>query len=534
MPPPIESPSAIEIPAWCEVHRGESHILLVAPHGGRRPPIDATAPPANLRVNDVYTPEVTRELGARLDAGWIVNGALDRNDLDLNRLSQVRRRAPWFLEVLLREIQAILTRHGRAELLFVHGWNNGQLKCDIGLGGREHEGAVLSPPGAALSVSPDYLETRVRAFRAACAERGIAAPLGEKYPASHANNLVQLFASRERGPDADVKRFDDLVRRGCVQALQLELTLPLRCPGTWRDRFVDAVVVSFGAGAGGAHADPPRPARSAQAKLPAGGESLQFYDAAAGIGLFAGVGRMGPASTGGRLLLFLGGQRVALFTGEEVGHGDVPPLHFVRRGDRVELRFDGPILLLDDAAEYLDLEAALAASTSVDVDLSLEFHERGGAPGAAMLGDVRGSIAIEGRRLALAAQGFGHVAALRAAGHAQTMLAASFGAGRAVVGRIADDAAASSTVCFDGGDARRLEDVRLRVIADGDAYTPAAFELHSPSCAPLYAETLSRMAILRSAGEAYLRVAFGVARFAWDGEEGHGLYEHALPLAAKS
>jgi hypothetical protein len=39
------------------------------------------------------------------------------------------------------------------------------------------------------------------------------------------------------------------------------------------------------------------------------------------------------------------------------------------------------------------------------------------------------------------------------------------------------------------------------------------------------------MAILRPAGTAgYVRVTFGVARFDWYGDVGHGLYEYARPL----
>src|SRR5262245_40311861 len=168
------------VPDWCEVQRGTAAVLLVAPHGGRRPRIDPTAPPANLRVNDVYTVEVTRELGRRLGAGWIVNHGLDRNDLDLNRLSQVRRRVPWLLDLLAREVEAIVTRHGRAEVLFIHGWNNGQLKCDIGLGVRELDGAVAHSPDARLTVSAPYLGGRVRDLRTALEASGISAPIGEK------------------------------------------------------------------------------------------------------------------------------------------------------------------------------------------------------------------------------------------------------------------------------------------------------------------------------------------------------------------
>src|SRR5262249_33502687 len=97
--------AAMAIPAWCTWTRGHSAVLLVAPHGGRRPAVDATSPPPHLRVNDLYTPEFTDLLAARLDAATVINREQDRNTLDLNRSSQVFRDAPWFLDLLVQQIE---------------------------------------------------------------------------------------------------------------------------------------------------------------------------------------------------------------------------------------------------------------------------------------------------------------------------------------------------------------------------------------------------------------------------------------------
>lgn len=515
------------VPDWCAVTRGPAPILLIAPHGGRRPPVDPLAPPANLRVNDVHTPAVTHALARRIGAGAIVNSGMDRNRIDLNRASQVRSEAPWFLDLIATEVSALVERHGRAEVIFVHGWNNGQLKCDIGLGGVEREGVITAPAGRRLSVSPAYLGGRVLALRRACTARGIAAPVGEKYPASHPNNLVQAFTAGS-GTDARLER---LAAAGVVDALQLELTLPLRCPGGWRERFLAAATAAFTGEPPLAEAPMPDDATTAPERaLPAAAESVQLYDPVAGIGLFAGSGRMGARTTGARLLLFLGGQRIALFTGEEVGDGDVPPLRFRRRGKRLDVHFDGPILAIADAAEYLDLEAALATSQTVDAGVSLSFDEIARADGSAAFGRVRGEIAIDGQRRELDTQGFSHVAALRAAASGQTMLAASFGERGALVGRIAHDGEPRPAVHFTGERASLLARSELSVIDGGDAYTPSGFELHLGERPTLRAEALNRMAILRSSPRGYVRVAFGVARFDWGGDEGFGLYEHALPL----
>jgi hypothetical protein len=211
----------------------------------------------------------------------------------------------------------------------------------------------------------------------------------------------------------------------------------------------------------------------------------------------------------------------------------------VRAGRSLSLSFDGPILVMEDAAEYLDLEAALAASRSVAARIEVTLDEIHRAAGGTTFGQVNGEIVVDGCRRTLATPGFGRIAPLRAVGSTgQTMLAASFDGERGIVGRaLADNDAsagngASAGIFFGGGGSQDLEDLRLRVERDGDAYTPASFELQTANHAPVRARPVNRMAILRSAPQGYLRVAFGVARFEWDGREGWGLYEHALPLPA--
>src|ERR1700687_3141513 len=306
----------VEIPDSCEWRRGTSPILLVAPHGGRRPPVNASAPPPHLRVNDLYPPEIARMLAGRLDAATIINHGLDRNVLDLNRTSQVSRHASWFLDLLVEQIGNILQRHSSAEVIFIHGWNTGQAKCDIGIGAIETTAGLRVPDGAQLTVSTAYLHDRITTLRAACGAAQIATFIGEKYPASHRNNLLQLFTTRgHESDDPSVRQIAAWVAAGHLTALQLELGIPLRWPGAWRDRFIDAIVRSFEGVSAVRCAD--EPLSAAHAPLAGTATSLQFYDAAADVGMFAGVGRVGPHSVGGRVLLFLGGQHIALFTGED-------------------------------------------------------------------------------------------------------------------------------------------------------------------------------------------------------------------------
>src|SRR5512147_139569 len=110
-------------PAWCRWRQGTSAVLVVAPHGGRREPLTHAGAHRTRKVNDLYTADLAEELAGALGASLIVNSAVDRNHLDLNRISQVAARAEWFLELIEALVGEILARHDRAELLFVHGWN---------------------------------------------------------------------------------------------------------------------------------------------------------------------------------------------------------------------------------------------------------------------------------------------------------------------------------------------------------------------------------------------------------------------------
>jgi len=114
------------------------------------------------------------------------------------------------------------------------------------------------------------------------------------------------------------------------------------------------------------------------------------------------------------------------------------------------------------------------------------------------------------------------------------MLAVAFGSQHGVLSRVVEGARECTGVHFTQPTPETLHAVRVAVTTDGDAYTPTGFELRCDAMPPLRGGPLSRMAILRPAGDAgYLRVTFGVARYDWGGEMGYGLYEHARPVLGK-
>ncbi|MGH7805876.1 MAG: hypothetical protein ACREQJ_16130, partial [Candidatus Binatia bacterium] len=162
------------VPDWCRIRRGSSPILLVAPHGGRRSSDDLRLPNGRrLKINDLHTAELAEELAERLDASLLANCALDRNELDLNRISAIARGAPWFLAELAELLTVGLERHPTVEVLVIHGWHVVQPKCDVGVGASLAAEAECDSEAARLTVSPGYLRSRLAALRARLEASGI-------------------------------------------------------------------------------------------------------------------------------------------------------------------------------------------------------------------------------------------------------------------------------------------------------------------------------------------------------------------------
>jgi hypothetical protein len=236
--------SSRDVPSWISVERGSAPILLLAPHGGRRHDLRI---PGKHKVNDLRTAEVTRELASALGASAIINQQVDRNQLDLNRVSQVRRDAPWLIDLLTALLTEMVSVAGRATVLVVHGWNVSQVACDVGVGMREQDGEVAPLRPGTATVSSVFVATHLRPFQAAAARGGIMVTIGSRYPAAHPNNLLQIFAAAGDVDAADLAPLSALCRRAPIDAAQLELAIPLRWPGARRERFVALVGEVFGA-----------------------------------------------------------------------------------------------------------------------------------------------------------------------------------------------------------------------------------------------------------------------------------------------
>ncbi len=364
-----------------QVRSGTAPLLLVAPHGGRRDPERHPWSEGSVRVNDLHTGDLTLELAERLDADALINLDLDRNDVDLNRIRQVRTRAPWFLDLLAEHLRALWQRHQRATVLFIHGWNVVNPACDVGIGVSPESGPGTHDERSRPSVDAAFLADHIRGFRAACDACAIATGLGWRYPATNPGNLVQLFTGQHlRNADPRIR---DLARGGLpINAVQLELAIPLRWPGRWRSHFIDACAAAFD--------DRPaarRPARAGVARLhdaapeavpePTTRTTLQFHAAGAGMAGVAAFENDGP-STSGRLLLLPESGGMYLFTGEAreaatPGCVSVGPLVLARRtDDGLTISYDGPLLAFPDRTPFLDLEAGLSRAHTQEATIRLD------------------------------------------------------------------------------------------------------------------------------------------------------------------
>lgn len=524
-----------DVPNWCLVRRGAGPLLLVAPHGGTR----HVARPAKspLKVNDLHTAVLGEELASALDASLVANPTLDRNELDLNRISQVARSAPWFPTLLETLLAEILDRHSRAEVVFLHGWNTLQPKVDIGVGHPLRHAADAARHASTLTASVAYVTSRLVALQAACAARGIATPFGERYPARHANNVLQLF--RRIGPAALAPRLRAWAAVGRVDAVQLELAAPLRWPGPLRQAFGAAMREAFAAprrGREGPADAVPRTAAAAGSPTPPHSASppalaLQAYDPARRIGLLARVDPHGAAGASGRLLLFLDDGRVALFTGEDPHAEDLArtgPRFATAAGGGLRLAFTGWALCAPDGALYVDLEQALAASRLMAVRTDLTFSPHAGGHGR-----VHGTLAIDDSPFAVDAIGFvPSRSALPTAdigwrSHLVLHAALSDGGTLALRHRVP-----GGTIVQRGGSAAvRPRSHVLSIRFDGEPDTPSRMVLHGDG-EEIVAVATSRLAIVRPlAAGRRARVTFGVARVTQGDAHAYGFYEYARVLS---
>ncbi|MEO6027486.1 MAG: hypothetical protein ABIR79_11525 [Candidatus Binatia bacterium] len=392
-----------EVPSWIEVTHGSTPILLVAPHGGRRYDVRI---PGQHKVNDLLTAELTRELASACGASTIVNAHLDRNTLDLNRVSQLRRNAPWMVDLLAETLARLVARHGHAIVLMMHGWNVTQAACDVGVGLREQEDRLVPVRPDTVTVSDEFVATRLRPLQALAAEAGIPVTIGSRYPAAHPNNALQMFRAAANDASEVPCPIATLCRRAPIEAAQLELAIPLRWPGPRRDRFVALLAEVFGAAPSttSSYRQAPTGLRTVAGRVT---ERRGLQCVAGETLIMVGLDGAETGPVAGRVVVSPGAGELVLFTGELSSPADryaMPPLAIASvAGDGARVTYDGPLVRFPTLTPFLDLERGLAEGTLIEGTIDLTFEaDRVGIAG---FGDVRGEIVVDGCRQTIAARG---------------------------------------------------------------------------------------------------------------------------------
>jgi len=550
-----------QLPSWMTFISGGMPILFVAPHGGRRPP---EAPILDsIKVNDLHTADLTATL-AQLTGGYaLINHERDRNELDLNRVSQVRKEAIWFLEALNELLVTLVAHHGEARVFFMHGWNVVQPVCDLGLGLKQRGNTVVpASKFAAPTLSAQFFTEAVLPFRDAAVIRGIDVAIGRRYPAADKNNVMQLFSKRFADDCSPViQTLAQLSMDGKVNAVQCELGVGLRWPGPERDAFIEIFCQTLGqtqpqtqvsslefssltvprrthptAHLNGA----PLPLRLASEAVRLG---LHFHDPTSGLGLLGGI-ECDPAESthSGRLMMFLGGTEMVLFTGEDDSATDPSRVHvggltWQTQPTGFAISYRGTVMRFSHPQAFIRLEDGLAASWVEPAEMKLTLTLPVPLPSPPVplyLAHLRGEVNLRDRRYVLDAWGFLDSLKPEETGRLmpRRLLSLPFGPDLGVFLYWVEtlDGPRSAGVIYHHGEPHALqpEDWQLHyTLHEG---RPRAFRVALTPPTPLTlhcdGETLTHIPIVRHAPQGNaLDVTFGLSRALWQGREALGIYE---------
>ena len=550
-----------QLPSWMTYIAGDVPIVFVAPHGGRRP---AEAPILDsIKVNDLYTAELTTEL-VRITGGYaLINHAHDRNELDLNRISQVRKEAVWFLEALHELLSTLVNRHGVARVFFMHGWNVVQPVCDLGVGLKQR-GATIGPASklAAPTLSTQFFAENVLPFCDIAIARGIDVAIGRRYPAADKNNVMQLFSRRfAEDPSPVIRTLGRLSADGKVNAVQLELGVGLRWPGAARDTFIEVFCQTLGKTKPAASApviefSPITGPRRTHSTAPPNGAliplrhvselvrlGLHFHDPVSGLGLLGGVECDPTESThSGRLMMFLGGTEMVLFTGEDDSTTDPSRVHvggltWQTQPTGFAISYRGTVMRFSHPQAFIRLEEGLAASwiEPAEVTLTLTLPVPLPSPPVPLyLAHLRGEITLHTRRHTIDAWGFLDLLKPEETGRLlpRRLLSLPFGPDLGIFLYWVETANGprSAGVVYHQGVPHALQPEHWDLHYTRHEGRPSAFRVSLTPPTPLTlqcdGETLTRIPIVRHAPQGNaLDVTFGLSRAVWQGREALGIYE---------
>ena len=387
------------LPSWLVSGSGDSDILVLAPHGGISEK-DLLQPASWPRKgNDLRTAALAATLADELSASFLINRAMDRNTLDLNRIDQTAQDAPFFLEALEDHLQSILNRCDRARILVVHGWHITQPKVDFGIGQRLAGALDEDATEERLTCSRAFLRGPLARLCSNLQNAGIEATCGEQWPGAHRNNMMQLF--RQQGGKAVPDRCQpirEIAASGRIDAIQLELSAPLRWTGPLGDQFRELLQDSL--------RQPNTQPRSAPIAKPfrepdPAQATLQFVDPRSGVTVLAGMALMPNRTMGARFMFFLPDGRVGVFVGHGRPRGALEIHGFsLQPGDNtLSIEFDSHLYLSADPARYFQFEAEQSETPLHRARLQCVARTEGGGT------EVTGQLDVDGETYPLRAIG---------------------------------------------------------------------------------------------------------------------------------
>ncbi|MEO2167274.1 MAG: hypothetical protein ABGY42_04000, partial [bacterium] len=374
-----------ERPGWLHLGCGKSNVLVLAPHGGLSRD-DLLLPDSWPRKgNDLHTADLARDLAGTLEASFVVNAGLDRNNLDLNRIDQVAAHAPLFAAAITDALRAILSRHPRCRVLILHGWHIQQDKVDLGVGMALPTAAAAHAEAERLTCAPEFIAGPLEELRKQLNGAGVESTFGERWPGAHRNNLLQAFRPNGALVPEVLMPLRREVATGRVDAVQLELAVPLRWPGAPRRHFIAALRSAL---ATRKQATNPLPAQAPPAVPTRRRASLQCIDSGAEVLILTGMSCLSDGSIGCRFLFFLPDGRVGIFTGHGRPRGQlaVHGLEFRQDKEVLAVSLESPVQLTDDPVGYFRFETVQQQAEIVHVRADLE--ENGG--------QVRGELVLSG------------------------------------------------------------------------------------------------------------------------------------------
>ena len=181
--------------------------------------------------------------------------------------------------------------------------------------------------------------------------------------------------------------------------------MPLRWRGSWRQRLIEACLVTLPA----LLAEPEPATENLPSIVPHGATPRRYTLEITADGV---SGLVAIDAAGARLLLFPPGGGLVLFTGERTGGEGSARIGGLRidagAPGALQVRFTGPMLRFPDTTPFLDLERGLSGAALVEhADVALDFLAvHAGGSDVAEFGVVRGRATLDGRMLPLDGRGF--------------------------------------------------------------------------------------------------------------------------------